>query len=35
MGIQVLDLTTEELSTIERYVVELLLDRALLEEPER
>jgi uncharacterized protein (TIGR02266 family) len=35
MGIQFLDLTTEELSTIERYVVELLLDRALLEEPER
>ncbi len=35
MGIQFLDLTMEELNTIERYVVELLLDRALLEEPER
>ncbi len=35
MGIQFLDLTSEELTTIERYVVELLLDRALLEEPER
>ncbi len=35
MGIQFLDLTGEELSTIEQYVVELLLDRALLEEPER
>ncbi len=35
MGIQFLDLSVEELNTIERYVVELLLDRALLEEPER
>ncbi len=35
MGIQFLDLTSEELTTIERYVVEMLLDRALQEEPER
>ncbi len=33
MGIQFLDLTPEEQGTIERYVVEMFLDRALTEEP--
>lgn len=35
MGIQFLDLSAEEQATIERYVVETLLDRALAVEPEQ
>ncbi len=33
MGVQFLDLAAEEQATVERYVVEMFLDRALTEEP--
>jgi Tfp pilus assembly protein PilZ len=35
MGIQFLDLSAEEQGNIERYVVDILLDRALAGEPEQ